>query len=236
MGYPTNDDQWEEKVLTEVTDWGDQGWEFKFDYLCLGAPNGPITPEPGMTVRLYGPGGLGGFVRGIFVEGHLFRYETVDGQRQRFKKESEQRDQEKAAKLEAEVADRDRRWAALPDVYQQRKARFVENNKHWRRDYEEYELFVCEQAHLIATALKTQEAIVNFHKADWGEAVRLVSGLDSGHSGNTLGAACRLAIYEIELPEGVVRQHGAMSMVVGSKEHGDFSPEEQVANVLMEEE
>jgi len=236
MGFPKNDDQWEQKVLTKVTDWGENGWEFKFDYMCLGAPNGPITPEPGMTVRLYGSGGLGGLVRGIFVDGYRFRYETPDGQKQRYKDESAKKDREAQAHLDANCAERDRQWAALPAIYQQRMARFVKNNPTWRRDYEEYELFVCGQAHLIASALKTRAAIAEFAKMDEGEAMRLVPGLDGGHSGNTLGAACQLAAYEIDLPEGVVQSHGAISPLVGSEAHGDLSSEQKVANVLMEEE
>ncbi len=111
MGFPTNDDQWEEKQITEVRDWGDRGWELKFGSLCLAAPNGPIELKSGMTVRLYGTGGLGGFVRGIFVEGHLFRYETADEMRQRYEGESAKKEREDQERLEAEIADRDARWA-----------------------------------------------------------------------------------------------------------------------------
>lgn len=236
MGFPTNDDQWEEKQITEVNDWGDRGWELNFGSLCLAAPNGPITPEPGMTARLYGSGGLGSFARGIFIEGHQFRYETADEMHQRYEGESDKKEREDQERLEVEIADRDARWAALPQVYQQRKVRFIKNNPTWRRDYESYELFTCEQAHLIARTLKTRAAIADFHKAGWDEQMRLVPELDDGHSGNTLGGACRLAVYELEFPEGVVRSHGTMSMLVGSDAHGDLSDEEKVAKALMEEE
>ena len=234
MGFPTNDDQWEEKQLDEVTDWGENGWELKFDGgWCLGAPNGPITPKPGMTIRLYGKG-TGYTIRGIFIDGHEFRYRTVPEEKQSHADWVANKECEDQQRLEAEIADRDAKWAALPEVYQQRMARFAKNNATWRRDYEEYELFVCEQAHLIATALKTRAAIAKFHKMDEGEAMRLVPGLDGGHSGNTLGAACQLAAYELDFPEGVVRTHGAISPLVGSKKHGDQSDEEKVAKAVMD--
>lgn len=235
MGFPKNDNEWEEKQITEVNDWGEKGWELKFGALCLAAPNGPIEPKPGMTARLYGKG-FGYTVRGIFVDGHEFRYLTKAGEAQKHADWVADRKREDQERLEAEVDSRDARWAALPEPYRARKARFVANNPTWRRDYEGYELFTCEQAHLIARTLKTRAAIADFHKADWDEQMRLVPGLSDGHSGNTFGAACQLAAYEIDFPEGVVRTHGAISALVGSDAHGDLSSEEKVANVLMEEE
>ena len=236
MSYPANDTEWEDRTIAKATDWGEDGWQIDFEEgLCLGIPNGPITPEPGMAIRLYGRG-FGYAVRGVFIEGHEFRYETEAAMRTRFDGELAQKKGEDQARLEAEGADRDARWDALPAVYRQRRDRFIENNPTWRRDYEPYELFVCEQAHLIAAALKTRAAIADFHKADWEAALRLVPGLDGGHSGNTLGMACKLAVFEIEYPEGVVRQHGAMSPVAGSAAHGDISAEEMVAKVLMGDE
>lgn len=234
MGFPKHDYEFRTVNLAEVTDWGDRGWELKFkDGWCLSAPNGPIVPEPGMSVRLYGRG-IGYAVRGIFVDGYEFRYETEGEMRQRYADESAEKERKAQETLEAERDGRDARWAALPKPYQQRKARFMANNPTWRRDFEPYELFVCEQAHLIATTLKTQEAIAEFHGADWDEQKRLVPGLDDDHSGNTLGAACRLAVFELEMPEGVIKQHGALSPVVGSRKYGDLTPEHRVADIVME--
>lgn len=57
-----------------------------------------------------------------------------------------------------------------------------------------YNRFCCEQAIIIAEALRTNDKIVEFHKMNWDEQKKLVPGLDDGHSGNTFGAACKLAI------------------------------------------
>ncbi len=57
-----------------------------------------------------------------------------------------------------------------------------------------YNRFCCEQGILIAESLKTKDKIIEFHKMDWDNQKKLVPGLDDGHSGNTFGSACKLAI------------------------------------------
>jgi len=58
-----------------------------------------------------------------------------------------------------------------------------------------YNSFCCDQAILIAEFLRTKEKILEFHKMeDFDEQKKLVPGLDDGHSGNTFGMSCRLAI------------------------------------------
>ena len=59
---------------------------------------------------------------------------------------------------------------------------------------EGYNRYCCEQAIIIAESLRNKDKIVEFHKMGWGEQKALVPGLDDGHSGNTFGVACRLAI------------------------------------------
>ena len=51
----------------------------------------------------------------------------------------------------------------------------------------EYNLFAMEQAIVIAEALQTKEAIIEFKDKGWDEQKKLVPGLDDGHSGNTFG-------------------------------------------------
>lgn len=58
----------------------------------------------------------------------------------------------------------------------------------------EYNMFCCEQGIIIAKALENKEAIIEFHKSSWAEQKAMVPGLDDGHSGNTFGMSCRLAI------------------------------------------
>ena len=57
-----------------------------------------------------------------------------------------------------------------------------------------YNKFCCEQSILIAESLRTKERIVEFTKMSWDEQKKMVPGLDDGHSGNTFGVACRLAV------------------------------------------
>ena len=58
----------------------------------------------------------------------------------------------------------------------------------------QYNLFAMEQGILIAEALQTKEAIIEFKDKGWDEQKKLVPGLDDGHSGNTFGMALRFAI------------------------------------------
>ena len=58
----------------------------------------------------------------------------------------------------------------------------------------QYNLFAMEQGILIAEALQTKEAIIEFNKKGWDEQKSLVPGLDDGHSGNTFGMAIRFAV------------------------------------------
>ena len=58
----------------------------------------------------------------------------------------------------------------------------------------QYNLFAMEQGILIAEALQTKEAIIEFKDKGWDEQKKLVPGLDDGNSGNTFGVALRFAI------------------------------------------
>lgn len=58
----------------------------------------------------------------------------------------------------------------------------------------DYNIFCCQQAIIIANALETKERIVEFHKADWEEQMKMVPMISSDHSGNTFGMSCRLAL------------------------------------------
>lgn len=59
---------------------------------------------------------------------------------------------------------------------------------------EGYNRFCCDQGILIAESLRSKEKIVEFHKMNWDDQKKLVPGLDDGHSNNSFGMACRLAI------------------------------------------
>jgi hypothetical protein len=71
----------------------------------------------------------------------------------------------------------------------------------------EYNMFSLEQGILIAEALQTKEAILDFNKASWEEQKRLVPGLSDDHSGNTFAMACRGALTY--LPQLIVNRRDA---------------------------
>jgi hypothetical protein len=100
-------------------------------------------------------------------------------------------------------------------------------NPNWRRDYESYELFVCEQAASLAALPK--DGLIR----DWYERFRVLPykaqkvewpGLDDGHSGNTFGAAVQLA-YRLDTNDrrAIVQGHGAMVALVGCAKYGCHS-------------
>lgn len=63
----------------------------------------------------------------------------------------------------------------------------------------EYNLFACEEGIKISEALKTKEKIIEFHKSTWEVQKEMVPTIDDGHSGNTFGLACKLAIAYIPM-------------------------------------
>ena len=57
-----------------------------------------------------------------------------------------------------------------------------------------YNLFACEEGIKIAESLKNKDKIIEFHKETWENQKLMVPTIDDGHSGNTFGLACKLAI------------------------------------------
>lgn len=69
----------------------------------------------------------------------------------------------------------------------------------------EYNLFCCEQGIVISEALKSKDEIIKWYKLGWDEQVKLVPGLDNGHSGNTFEISCRLAIQYLPMLKVIKR-------------------------------
>jgi hypothetical protein len=134
--------------------------------------------------------------------------------------EAQKAEDEKRAKYEADRPAQEARIAALPVEFQDRIYGFCRHNSDWSYQFEAYELFTCEQAVLIASALKTPGAVTEFsmQKGSYD-----VPGLSDDHSGNTFGAACHLAAVFLHSPELLFRCHGAMCPLVGCKEYGCWS-------------
>lgn len=178
-----------------------------------------LTPKPGDSLRIWGRG-IGFAVRGIAINGTIVRYETAQEWDDRQTREQSQRDMDRLAEAEAKRETNDARIAALPEVFQRRIQRFRKGHPDFWWQHQPYELFVCEQAVLIAAAMKHPDDVPAFAKLDWQQQKMIVPGLDDGHSGNTFGAACRLAYWYLTQPENVVREHGALAVLVGCADYG----------------
>lgn len=226
--YYPDDDQYEDLRVTAVNPAGDDataGW-----YIGLSSgfsfwiqADSPVTPAVGMPIRMYGRG-VGYTVRGVFLDGQRVYYKTEAEQDEEFRKQCEDRHKERRYDFEKNRADYDRRYGLLPEVFRRRLDRFRSNNPEFRWEYEPYELFVCEQAVVIAAAVPAgsdpARFISDFKELDFTAQQAMVPGLADGHSGNTFGAACALAAWFLIHPENVVRAHGALAPLVGSKEYG----------------
>lgn len=245
MKYPEDDSQFTVHRIDSVARLREGGgWSItNEDGWSLFVPaDSPVKPEAGMEARFYGKG-IGFTVRGLFIDGQKVYYRTEAEQEEEHRKWCLEEERKSKFEFEENRADWDRRVSELPDVFQRRIAKFRKNNPNFRWQYEKYELFCCEQAMVIATALDTRQpdgplsddarernsdqfrealraTFAAFQDMPWNEQVERVPELSDGHSGNTFGCACRLAYFYITDPELVVKMHGALAPLVGSKEYG----------------
>lgn len=225
MSEPIASDlQFEESIVEKVTPYRDgHGWEVGHRgawVIGVDAERCDVPPQVGETIRTYGRG-IGSIVRGIVIGGRVYRYRTEDEQRAADAQSNRDAEIGRERALETNRADHDRRIAALPQVFRERMEKFQRDGGHeFRRDYEDYELFCCEQAVVIAESLKTPEALKAWHDLPFGVQKTQVPALDDGHSGNTFGMACRLAQFYMEKPEFVTKMHGALTLLVGCDAYG----------------
>lgn len=188
----------------------------------IGVPSVPGLPAPrvGEAIRTYGRG-LGFSVRGITIGGRVYRYQTATEHKAENARLAAEREQQKEVEFVKNLEDTDRRIAALPPIFRTRIEKFQQDGGHeFRRDFEGYELFCCEQAVLIAEAMPARDGVAAFAKLSWEQQKRAVPGLDGGHSGNTFGMACRLAHFYLNSPDFIVKEHGALTPLVGCDAYG----------------
>jgi hypothetical protein len=137
----------------------------------------------------------------------------------------------------------DEGYKKLPKIFKQRIDKYRRNNPNFRRKFERYEMFCCEQAVAIAKAVKKKvkreaiakriplwsitsrkrlAALSSFYKLSQAEQMKMVPELNDGQSQNMFESSVQLAyIYLSEYPERVVQAHGALAILVGSLEYGD---------------
>jgi len=214
------DSEYQETKVVTVKEY-EEGWEItrKDGWAFYISKEHGVEPKVGQVARFYG-GDIGRPVRGLDLDGQEVFYRTPEQEAElnaQWVREQEAKDK---AEFEQNKADLNAQYQVLPEVFQRRIDKFRNNNPDFRWKYEAYEMLVCTQAVMIAEALKTSTAIQSWEDMDFKKQKRLVPGLSDGHSGNTFDAACFLATLYLEQPEGVVKQHGAMAPLVGSKEYG----------------
>ncbi|MFA6938799.1 MAG: hypothetical protein WC229_00835 [Candidatus Paceibacterota bacterium] len=235
------DQQFEDVIIESVegkTFTRQDGWSFAVQAECT------VIPKPGDVARFYGRG-IGSTVRGLDINGVQCYYRTEKQQKEEDAQWVENYHAEKKAEFEKNKADMDARYQKLPALFQKRIDKFRTNNPDFRWEYEPYEMFCCEQAVVIATAIgkkilddigpiglsleeaklvvcqKAPETIEKFTKMDWEDQKKSIPELSDGHSGNTFGCAITLTrLYLSEDSGNIVKMHGALSPLVGSKEYG----------------
>ena len=217
----------ETNVITNVVECED-GYSITQDCLgCFLSKSYGVVPKVGDKLTVHTKGGAFGNIRGMDLNGVKVFYKTdeeLENERVEWLRKNEENKQQK---FKENVAIMDEQYNALPDCFKQRIDRFRNNNERFRIDYEEYELFCCEQAIVIAEACKTPEGIKEFSSKKWEEQLAQAPKLSHDHTGNTFGAACKLAYWYLCNPENVVKQHGSLSPLVGSAEYGDIEKEKK---------
>jgi hypothetical protein len=215
--------------VEERPDGWDVKWADHWGMLYVTNETCKRAPVPGEVARCYGKGG-GYVVRGIVINGRVYRYKTEAALEQEHQDYLAAEQRRKLEALERERPQRDRDIAILPEPLRKRIERFQQTLGGWRAEFEPYELFACQEAFLIAEALKTGDAIRAFRGLPHEEQRAQVPGLSQDHSGNTFGVACRLAQLLVERPDLAAKEHGALCPLVGCVDYGCWAAHEGKAS------
>ena len=182
-----------------------------------------VPLEKGDVVRLYGRG-FGQPVRGVALEENgvptrVYYYMNREDYEQERVAKAARALADRAAEYKAKEPEYRARIAALPEVFQDRFARFEKHcGEEWMVENLTYELFTCEQAVLIAGAGIGDFAV--FRGLPWDEQKAAVPGLDDGHSGNTFGASLNMAAMYTQKAERVPFAHAAIHGLLGCEKAG----------------
>jgi hypothetical protein len=220
------DTQYEEFTITEARRYSDgNGWSLSLSGgYGFGCPaTDLVTPTPGMKARLYGRG-FGWPVRGLEIDGHRIFYRTEQEQHDKAAADAMERELRQKADFEASESDYRTQLAALPEVFQRRFARFEAGNPEFPWRYGWYEIAACKQAVALAEHFKTPERLRAWLDKD--APAKDFNAWDDSLSGNQVGVAKRLAWWLLSEPENVVREHGAMVIIVGCEAYGCTHPTE----------
>lgn len=214
--YPKFDDEWSESKIIEVK--ANREFHLGEGYWFAVPKDSPVVPKTGMIARMYGKG-FGYSVRGLFLDGKCVYYRTPDEEVEQHRQWVAEKEAKDRAEFEEHRESIDVRYDTLPKCFRKRIDKFRDNNPEFRWKYEDYELFVCEEAIKIAKALKTDKAIVDWKEGNPFSDSRVDISRD--HSGNTFGFAVLLArLFAQGEEEKIIGAHGALAPLVGSKEYG----------------
>lgn len=196
---------------------GSDGWSFWVDL----APDG-YEPQIGSEVMQHRIGIS--HILSIVIDGHIFRYKTLAQDRA----EHEAKIERQRAEERARFPEHDAKIARLPEIFQQRIHRF-QRAPFFREDLEGYEIFVAEQAVMLAGRWKTPEKLQRWSQLNYNHKVKLVPELEeAGHSGNSFYFSTVLAWVYLSEPNRLLDLPGALSPLVGSNAY--FPPEERKAS------
>lgn len=213
------DREYKDGTIASVREGGD-GYEvtLKDSWSLWVSPKPDPPPRVGDAIRLYTSRIT--CVRGIFINGKKIRYQTAEEYRAEELRRLAADKEERRITAEACREETDRRIAALPEPLRRRLAGFRTRKADFDSECMPYELMCCEQAVILADRLKTVESLAEFRSLPWEKQREAIPELDEDHSGNSFGFACRLAYHLLTDPENVVREHGAMCVLVGCKDYG----------------
>lgn len=215
--YPVVDSEYMEGTIKSVREEEDC-YEIHYDMTFILYKKYGVVPKVGDHVRLYTYCFSG--IRGIFLNGKKLFYKTLEEQQVINTRLAEEQRRKRKEEFETQRLEYEQRIEALPDVFKNRMKKFQIANPEFDAEYGLYELFCCEQAVLVANALKTEKAITDWYKLPFDEQKNIVLGWSDGHSGNTAGCSASLAKIYVSQPEFITKMHGALTPLVGCKEYG----------------
>jgi hypothetical protein len=223
-----NDTEYQEGQIASV-EWREEdemkGYITKMNGgLTIFVPDKGIEPKPGMIVRMYGKG-VGFPIRGLDVDGKEIYYNTAAEYEAEMQKKAKERKEQQKQEYESKRSSFEDRVGKLPQVFQKRFQDFREfKGDEFRYSFEAYELFVCEEAVLIAETLGLLEKIKEFASADTPKRQEMVPGIRMPeHSNNTFVQAIQLACSYIMTPERITQMHGALCQLVGCDIYGCYA-------------
>lgn len=225
---PPEDTQYRDLTITGVQDQSDGGYAIRLsDGWSILCPAGPFVPQVGQAIRLYGT--LFGHIRGIVIEGEVFRYQTVQQAQAELDQMRQQAEDEARARYAERKADIEARIAVLPDPFRKRMEGFLRRAPETAWKHQEYELVTCEAALEILKACPTLEVVDVYAKANYADQIQLTPALEPMDlSGNMHACAIALARFMRRGQEDRVWQsHATICPVVGCAEAGCWATERQ---------